>query len=134
MSLQSALGRARGHGSAHHGVDHWKAQRLTAIANGLLVVWFVFNAVPLLADGRAAVLDWLSHPVPAAAAALMFASIFYHASLGLQIVIEDYLHAPWTKWTALIASKLLCAGFGGVAVVSATCAASAAFSASVGTR
>lgn len=118
MSLQSALARARGHGSAHHGVEHWKAQRLTAIANGLLVIWFVFNAVPLIGQDRSAVLEWLSHPVSAAAAALMFASVFYHASLGLQIVIEDYLHAAWTKWTALIASKLICAGLGGVAVVS----------------
>lgn len=118
MSLQSALGRARGTGSAHHGVDHWKAQRLTAIANLALILWFMFNAVPLLGEGRDAVVAWLSHPVSAAAAALMFASIFYHAALGLQIVIEDYLHAPWPKWTALIASKLLCAGLGGVAVVS----------------
>lgn len=118
MSLRSALARARGLGSAHDGVEHWISQRLTAIGNLVLIMWFLIGVIPLLGADRAALADWMASPVNAAVAALMFISIFWHAAMGLQVVIEDYLHKPWMKFGALVASKLLCAALGAIAVVS----------------
>ena len=118
MSLRSDLARARGLGSAHDGVEHWISQRLTAIANILLISWFLIGVLPLIGDEREALIVWMSSPVNAAVAALMFISIFWHAALGLQVVIEDYLHTPWMKVAGMVASKFLCAALGAIAVVS----------------
>lgn len=118
MSLRSALGRARGLGSAHDGVEHWISQRLTAIGNLILIAWFLIGVLPLIGADRAALADWLAHPLNAAVTALMFLSIFWHAALGLQVVVEDYLHKAWMKFSALVATKFLCAALGATAIVS----------------
>jgi len=118
MSLRTALSRARGLGPAHDGVHHWIAQRLASLANLVLITWFLIGVLPLLAEDRAALIDWFAHPLNAAIAILMFISMFWHTALGLQAVIEDYLHSPWKKFSAMAASKFLCAALGVTAVVS----------------
>src|SRR5207247_332653 len=91
QGMRSPLGRAIGLGSAKEGVDHWWAQRITAIALVPLVLWFVIAVIELAGADRAAFVAWLHHPVPAVMMVLLLIAAFYHSALGLQVVIEDYV-------------------------------------------
>jgi succinate dehydrogenase / fumarate reductase membrane anchor subunit len=92
MSLRNPLARAKGLGSAKDGTTHWWNQRLTAIALALLTPWFVVFAVGLLGADQAAVRAAIAQPVTATLLAAFVLSLFWHARLGLQVVVEDYLH------------------------------------------
>jgi succinate dehydrogenase / fumarate reductase membrane anchor subunit len=105
-SLRPPLARVRGLGSAREGVGHWKLQRLTALANIVLVLWFVFSAASLSGSGYAEVRAWLASPVPAALMVLLVVSVFWHAKLGLQVVIEDYVHGEGPRVASLVALTL----------------------------
>ncbi len=105
MSLRSQLGRARGLGSAKEGVAHWWAQRLTALALVPLTLWFVASMVPLTGAGYVAVRAWLGDPVVAVIMVLLIGTTFHHSQLGLQVVIEDYVHSEWRKIAAIVAVK-----------------------------
>ena len=106
MSARSPIARVRGLGAARTGVGHWTAQRLTAIANVLLVLWFVFSSLVLAGAGYAEVRGWLASPLSASLMILLIISTFYHARLGLQVVVEDYVHDEAAKLVALIAITL----------------------------
>jgi len=105
MSLQSDLAKVRGLGSAKEGVHHWWAQRLTAIALVPLVLWFVASVVGLAGAEFGAVRAWIAEPVTAILLVLMIGATFHHMHLGLQVVIEDYVHAKWLKMTSIILVK-----------------------------
>jgi succinate dehydrogenase / fumarate reductase membrane anchor subunit len=107
MSARSPLARARGLGAARAGVGHWTHQRLTAIANLLLVLWFVFSAIGLAGAGYAEVRAWVTSPLSASLMILLVISTFYHARLGVQVVIEDYVHHEGAKLAALTALTLV---------------------------
>lgn len=92
MSLRNPLARAKGLGSAKDGTSHWWHQRLSAIALLLLTPWFVILMVGLLGDDLATVRATLSQPLTAILMTAFVLSLFWHARLGLQVVIEDYLH------------------------------------------
>lgn len=92
MSLRNPLARAKGLGSAKDGTTHWWHQRLTAIALLLLTPWFVILMVGLLGDDLATVRATLSQPLTAILLTAFVLSLFWHARLGLQVVIEDYVH------------------------------------------
>jgi succinate dehydrogenase / fumarate reductase membrane anchor subunit len=104
VSLRSDLARVRGLGSAKTGVGHWWAQRVTALALIPLTVWFVAQVVHLVGAPHAAVVDWVASPVPAILLVLLTVAMFHHAQLGLQVVIEDYVHGEGAKlaWLLLI--------------------------------
>lgn len=104
--LRSPLGRAAGMGSAKEGVAHWWAQRLTAIALVPLVLWFVAAMIGLTGASRSAVTAWLHSPFSAVATVLLLIALFYHMALGVQVVIEDYVHREWVKISALALNKL----------------------------
>jgi succinate dehydrogenase / fumarate reductase membrane anchor subunit len=89
--LRSPLSRAIGLGSAKEGVEHWWAQRITALALVPLAVWFVIVVIELAGADRALFVDWVRHPVPAVLLVLLMIATFYHGALGLQVVIEDYV-------------------------------------------
>jgi succinate dehydrogenase / fumarate reductase membrane anchor subunit len=108
--LRSPLGRAIGLGSAKEGVEHWWAQRVSAVALIPLGLWFAASVVALAGADRAAVLAWLHAPVQAILAILLLIAVFYHAALGLQVVIEDYVHAEWLKVPSLVAMRLVSFG------------------------
>lgn len=93
MGLRSPLGRVRGLGSAKEGTDHWWAQRLTSLALIPLTVWFVISIVGLTGADYAAVKSWAGSPVVAGLLILLIIATFYHSCLGLQVVIEDYVHS-----------------------------------------
>ena len=108
--MRSPLGRAIGLGSAKEGVEHWWAQRLSAIALVPLVVWFVISIIGLAGADRAAFVAWLHRPLSAVLFVLLLISAFYHGQLGLQVVIEDYVHAEWLKLSSLVAMRLVALG------------------------
>ena len=92
MSLRNPLARAKGLGSAKDGTSHWWHQRLTAIALLLLSPWFVILMVGLIGDDQITVRAVLAQPLTAALMTAFVLSLFWHARLGLQVVIEDYVH------------------------------------------
>ncbi len=105
--LRSPLGRVMGLGSAKEGVAHWWAQRLTAIALIPLLLWFVIEVISLTGAPRAAVIAWLHGPFAAITTVLLLIAVFYHMALGVQVVIEDYVHSEWSKITLLVINKFV---------------------------
>ncbi len=106
MGNGTSIGRVRGLGSAKTGAHHWLVQRWTAIGNLVLVAFLAVSLLMLPGLGYQAVKEWISGPVPAAAIALLIVSTFWHARLGLQVFIEDYLQGA-NRLAALIALNLI---------------------------
>lgn len=106
MSLRSDLGRVRGLGSAKDGVSHWWHQRLSAIALIPLSLWFVVTLLGKFQAGHAAVVAWIGSPFVTVLLLALVVATFYHAKLGLQVVIEDYFHTKLNKFGLLITMKL----------------------------
>ena len=94
MSMLNPLARARGHGSAKEGVHHWYAQRASALLLIFLVGWLIYSVFSLAGGGYEASAAFISNPVNAAFLCVMLVAVLYHAMLGLQVVIEDYVHNP----------------------------------------
>jgi succinate dehydrogenase / fumarate reductase membrane anchor subunit len=103
--LRSDIARVRGLGSAKEGVAHWWAQRVTAIALVPLTIWFIISLLSLLGSPRAAVTHWASHPINTALLLALVVATFQHTQLGLQAVIEDYVHIERVKMAALLVMK-----------------------------
>jgi succinate dehydrogenase / fumarate reductase, membrane anchor subunit len=106
--MGSPLGRAVGLGSAKEGVEHWWLQRITAVALVPLSLWFVIAIIRLAGADFDSVRDWIGNPLPAILLVLLLIATFYHVSLGLQVVIEDYIHAELTKIGLVIIVRLAC--------------------------
>jgi succinate dehydrogenase / fumarate reductase membrane anchor subunit len=106
--MRSPIGRAIGLGSAKEGVDHWWLQRLTAVALVPLTIWFVTAIIRLAGADIETVRDWIASPLPAILLVLLLIATFWHASLGLQVVIEDYVHSDFAKLGLLIVVRLAC--------------------------
>lgn len=116
MAFRTPMGRARGLGSAKTGVEHWWAQRLTALALIPLAVWFVISVVSLVGADQATVRAWMETPLSAALMVLLIVATFHHAQLGLQVVIEDYVSSEGLKIAALVAVKFAAALLGLISV------------------
>ncbi len=108
QTLRSPLGRALGLGSAKEGVSHWWAQRVTAAVLVVLGLWFAASMVALAGADQATMVAWLRHPLAAILTMLTLGFVFYHTALGLESVIEDYVHADWVKIPSLGVVRLLC--------------------------
>ncbi|NQW10654.1 MAG: succinate dehydrogenase, hydrophobic membrane anchor protein [Alphaproteobacteria bacterium] len=106
-SMRTALGRVRGLGSAKEGTHHWWMQRLTAIALVPLVLWFVVSVTGLAGMSHAEALAWIGSPAVAVTLLLLIVATFYHAQLGMQVVIEDYVHDEVVKLASLVAVKFI---------------------------
>lgn len=117
MQLRTPLAITKGLGSAKDGVGHWSMQRLTAVANLVLIVWFLISAIGLAGADYEAASTWLASPVAASLMILLVTSAFYHAKLGLQVVIEDYVHHEGLKIAALMAITLVTIGLGVMCIV-----------------
>ena len=128
MSLRSPIGRVLGLGAAKEGVSHWWSQRVTSVALLLLGLWFVASLLRMPNFGYEVVVTWIAMPVNAVLLLLLIATLVYHSQLGVQVVVEDYVHHHGLKigtmllltfahWTvaALAIFAVLRIAFGGVA-------------------
>jgi succinate dehydrogenase / fumarate reductase, membrane anchor subunit len=104
MSIRTPLARVRGLGSAKSGTGHFWHQRLTALANVPLTVGFVVLLVALLGRSQTYVVQTLGSPLVAIGMMLFIGSITYHMKIGMQVIIEDYVHDEKWKFAALIAN------------------------------
>jgi succinate dehydrogenase / fumarate reductase membrane anchor subunit len=116
--MRSQLGRARGLGAAKTGVQHWWAQRVTAIALLPLSLYFVLSVIRLEGHTRAEMADFIGRPWNTVLYLSLIAALFYHLSLGLQVVIEDYVHKDSTRIASLLAVK------GAIFILALACAVS----------
>ena len=98
------LGRVRGLGSARSGTHHWWLERLTSVSTFVLSVWLIVSLLRLPDLGHAALTEWLAQPLAAVPMLLLIVSLFWHSKLGLQVVIEDYVHEDGAKlfWITLV--------------------------------
>jgi succinate dehydrogenase / fumarate reductase membrane anchor subunit len=117
--LRSPLGRARGLGSARAGMVTWWAERVTSMALVPLTLWFVLSVFRLQGASRQEVEAWASHTLTATLLLALVLVTFRHMQLGLQAVIEDYIHTERQRLAALLALKGAVGLLGLIAVVSA---------------
>jgi succinate dehydrogenase / fumarate reductase membrane anchor subunit len=100
------IGRVRGLGSAHHGAQHWSAMHLTS-AGSLITTAFLAISFVLLPDlSFGAMRTWLARPLTVTMLALLIVSVFWHARLGLTVMIEDYVHGVGSKFASLLVLNL----------------------------
>jgi succinate dehydrogenase / fumarate reductase membrane anchor subunit len=107
-SLRHPLAHARGLGSAKEGSGHWIAQRLTAVALVPLSLWFLCAVIRVPFGEYAEARGFIAQPMNGALLAAFVLALFYHAQLGLQVVVEDYVHTRWVEVALQIAIKFTC--------------------------
>lgn len=120
MSLRSPLGQVLGTGSAKDGTAHWWAQRLSAVALIPLTLWFLFSLLLLPELDYVTVRTWLAVPMSGFLAMLLVVVLTYHAYLGTNVVVEDYVHAHAAKLFLLLSLRfvyVLCGGAGIFAIM-----------------
>ena len=116
-SLRTPLSRVTGLGSARGGTHQWWLQRVTAIALVPLTFWFVVSLAALAGAERQVVVAWLGQPFPALLMLLFVLVGFYHLRLGLQVVIEDYVHGAPAKIALLVLNVFGCTVVGAAAAL-----------------
>lgn len=117
MSIRTPLARARGLGAAKDGTHHWWMQRVTSVALVPLVLWFAISMLTYSRVDHATFQAWLGHPVNAGLMIALLAAMFYHAKLGAQVIIEDYVHPESAKIAALLVTQFLLFLLGAIAIV-----------------
>ncbi len=115
--LRSPLNRARGLGSAKSGVHHFWMQRLTAVALIPLVIWFAISLVMLSGADYGMARSWIGSPFVMVLLILTICVGLYHGQLGMQVVIEDYVHNEGVKLALIVAIKFIAVFFGLAAIV-----------------
>jgi len=118
-NVRTPLAKVRGWGSAHEGTHHFLWQRITALALIPLSLWFVWSILHLeTGANQVELIHWLSSGLHASALILLLLAMFYHAKLGVQVIIEDYIHSPALKILSLLANLFLMYGLAAVSVIS----------------
>lgn len=105
--IKSPLGQALGNGSAGSGTEHWMAQRLTAIALVPLTLWFVWSLLTQPVLDYYTMLAWAAEPLHAICLALLVVAVTFHSNLGLQVVVEDYVHQPGPRIVLQVLVRLV---------------------------
>jgi succinate dehydrogenase / fumarate reductase membrane anchor subunit len=114
MSHRTPLARVEGLGSAHSGTAHFWQQRMSAVALVPLSIWFAVSLLGLAKADYAAALDFLRAPVNAVLMILFVVTLLYHMTLGIQVVIEDYVHSEGQKLALLMLNRFFAWGVGAV--------------------
>jgi succinate dehydrogenase / fumarate reductase, membrane anchor subunit len=107
MSLQTPLGRVRGLGSAGTGVHHWWVQRLTSLALVPLAIWLLVSLLTLPALDFVTLVSWIAGTWTATLLALFVLIASWHSSLGIQVILEDYVHDDGLKTLSLVLSGFI---------------------------
>ena len=110
--MRSALGKVRGLGSARDGTGHFWHQRITALANIPLTIFLIYVVIANLGSSYQETVAFLANPLVAAALLALILSACYHMALGLQVIIEDYVHTEGLKIAALVANKFFAVAVG----------------------
>lgn len=116
MSLRSPLGTVLGSGSAKDGTGHWWSQRVTAIGLTLLGAWFAISLTQMDGFAHASLLEWAGRPFNSVTLMLFGLTLAWHSSLGVQVVIEDYVHGPFLKLVSLLLAQFAHVFLAGAAV------------------
>ena len=106
MDIRTPLAKARSFGSETSCVVHWWYQRVTAIALIPLSLWFGFVLLTLPGAGYGEVAKWVQQPWNTLALVVFIMASFYHAILGIQVVLEDYVHTEWLQTKSILVTKL----------------------------
>ena len=115
--LRTPLSRARGLGSAKEGVHHFWAQRITAVALIPLVVWFAISLIMMSGADYGIVRAWIASPVAMVLLVLTIVIGLHHGQLGMQVVIEDYVHNDGMKLALIVLMRFIAVFFGLAAIV-----------------
>jgi succinate dehydrogenase / fumarate reductase membrane anchor subunit len=110
MGNGTSIGRVRGLGSSQHGAHHWLLQRFTAVGNVILIVWLVVSLALMPGYDYPTLHAWAAKPVTATALILIMINTFWHARLGVQVMMEDYVYDHGLKFAALVALNVLTIG------------------------
>ena len=102
MSLRSPIGRVLGLGAAKEGFSHWWLQRVTSVALVLLGVWFVTVLLRMPTFQYEFVVAWIAMPLNAVLLLLLIGTLVYHSQLGVQVVVEDYVHHHGLKFATMM--------------------------------
>ena len=105
MELRSPLSRVLGSGSAKDGTDHWWGQRLSAVALLVLGLWFILALTMLSSVDYLDVVNWAAKPTNSVMLILLSLTLAYHSNLGIQVIIEDYVHGPFVKVVTVVLNK-----------------------------
>lgn len=116
--MRTPLNRVKYLGSAKEGTGHFITQRLTALANVPLVLFAVWLAVTALQTDRAGIVELFSNPLVAGAAILLMVSVCIHMRVGMQVIIEDYIHAEGSKLALLLGNTFFSYGIMALSLVS----------------
>ena len=102
MSLRSPISRVTGLGTAKEGVGHWWSQRVTSVALLLLGLWFVASLLRMPSLGYELVTTWIAMPLNSVLLLLLIGTLVYHSQLGVQVVVEDYVHHHGLKIATML--------------------------------
>lgn len=116
-SLLTPLAKVRADGAAHHGASHWWAERVSAVALIFLCVWFVYHLTLLAGQPVDALQNFFSAPHNALLTVALLVIGFYHGAMGLQVVLEDYVHDKFLRNTLILIVRALGFIFAGLAVM-----------------
>ena len=117
MSIRTPLAHVRGLGAAKDGTHHWWLQRVTSIALVPLVLWFVISLLGVSHADYETFQHWLSNPFRAGLMVALLAVLFYHASLGMQVIYEDYVRPEGAKVIAVLATQFVLFLLGAISIV-----------------
>jgi succinate dehydrogenase / fumarate reductase membrane anchor subunit len=116
MSLRSPLGRVLGLGSAKDGTSNWWAERVSSVALVPLTLWFLFSLLLLPSLDYAVIRTWIAVPLNGFLNLLLVAVLSYHAYLGTNVVVEDYVHAHGPKLVLMLSLRFLYVLCGGASM------------------
>lgn len=116
MVMETPIARVRGLGSARHGAHHWWLERLTSVSTLLLFIWFFVSLLRLPVLDYDTVTGWLGAPLVAVPMLLLIVSTFWHLKLGMQVVIDDYVHDEGYRFFSIILINFLTIAGAGLAL------------------